>query len=90
MAGTPDLISAYAELCGHRPAYAKAEANSDGDVDEIFASDKVAKMLAKSNLDELDEVNFARIVVDAVANRLHITAVTTDDEAADQEIADLV
>jgi hypothetical protein len=90
MAGTDDLRFAYAELCEHRPAYAKAEAYYDGDVDEIFASDKVAKMLAKSHLNELDEVNFARIPVDAVANKLAITAITTDEPDADAEIANLV
>ena len=90
MAGTDDLKYAYAELCAHRPSYAKAEAYYDGDVDEIYASDKVAKMLAKSHLNDLDEVNFARIPVDAVANRLHVTAITTDSEAADEEISNLV
>ncbi|MFD9464369.1 phage portal protein [Streptomyces sp. NPDC060027] len=89
MAGTPDLINAYAELSAARPAYAKAEAYFDGDVEEIFASDKVAKMLKKSNLDELDEVNFARIPVTAVTNRLHVTAVTTGDEDADADIGEL-
>lgn len=90
MAGTADLINAYAELCDARPDYAKAEAYFDGDVDEVFASDKVARMLAKSNLDELDEVNFARIPVTAVTNRLSVTAITADNEQADTEIADLI
>lgn len=90
MAGTDDLLEAFEELCEHRPKYAKAEAYYDGDVEEIYASDKVAQMLAKSHLDELDEINFARIPVDAVANRLHITAITTGDEQADQDISDLV
>lgn len=90
MAGTADLINAYAELCAARPGYAKAEAYFDGDVDEIFASDKVARLLAKSNLDELDEINFARIPVTAVTDRLHITAITTGDDDADTDIADLI
>lgn len=90
MAGTDDLRYAYAELCAARPHYAKAQAYFDGDVDEIFASDKVAKMLAKSCLDQLDEVNFARIPVTAVTNRLHITAITANDDAVDEEIALLV
>jgi len=90
MAGTADLIDAYAELCAARPGYAKAEAYFDGDVDEIFASDKVARMLAKSNLDELDEINFARIPVTAVTDRLHITAITTGDDDADEDIAALI
>lgn len=90
MPGTTDLVNAYAELCEARPGYAKAEAYFDGDVDEIYASDKVAKMLTKSNLDELDEINFARIPVTAVTNRLHITAIAAADETADAEIADLI
>lgn len=90
MPGTADLIGAYTELCDARPGYAKAEAYFDGDVDEIFASEKVARMLAKSNLDELDEINFARIPVTAVTDRLHITAITADDDDADTEIAGLV
>ncbi|MGW0575127.1 hypothetical protein ACWD25_03975 [Streptomyces sp. NPDC002920] len=90
MAGTADLVDAYTELVAARPGYAKAEAYFDGDVDEIFASDKVAHLLAKSNLDDLDEINFARIPVTAVTDRLHITAITTGDDDTDAEIADLV
>lgn len=90
MAGTQDLIDVYTELCDARPAYAKAEAYFDGDVDEIFASDKVARLLAKSNLNELDKVNFARIPVTAVTDRLHITAITTGDDDLDEETSALV
>lgn len=89
MSAPADLIDAYAELCAARPKYARAEAFYDGDVEELFASDKVAKMLAKSHLNELDKVNFARIPVDAVANKLHITSVSTGDDAVDAEIAEL-
>jgi hypothetical protein len=90
VAGTPDLIAAYHDLCEARPGYAKAEAYFDGDVDEIYASAKVARMLAKSNLDELDAINFARIPVTAVTDRLHITAITTGDDQADEDITDLI
>lgn len=90
MAGTPDLTAAYADLTAARPAYAKAQQYYDGDVEEIYASDAVARILAKSNLDEIDEINFARIAVRAVLNRLHITSIGTGDEQADTEIADLI
>lgn len=90
MAGTEDLVAAYAELCAARPGYAKAEAYFDGDVDEIYASDKVARLLAKSNLNELDEINFARIPVTAVTDRLHITAITAGDDDVDEEIKRLI
>ena len=90
MAGTADLVDAYADLCAARPGYAKAEAYFDGDVDEIYASDKVARLLAKSNLDELDAINFARIPVTAVTDRLHITAITTGNDDADEDIKQLI
>lgn len=89
MAGTADLVSAYAALTAARPAYIKAQAYYDGDVDELFASDAIARLLAKSHLEEIDEVNFARIPVTAVLNRLHINAITTGNDVADAAIADL-
>ena len=88
MAGTADLKYAYQELCEARPAYAAAEEYYDGDVDELYASDKVAKMLAKSGLNDLDSFNFARIPVDAVVNKLRITAVT-GPEGSEEDIAEL-
>jgi hypothetical protein len=90
MTGTPDLLAAYQDLSQARPAYAKAQAYYDGDVDEIYASDAVARLLAKSRLDDIDELNFARIPVTAVLNRLHITSITTDDKDADAEIDTLI
>lgn len=90
MAASADLTAAYEDLCDARPAYAKAQSYYDGDVDEIYASDAVARLLAKSNLDEIDELNFARIPVRAVLNRLHITSIATGDDDADEAIADLV
>lgn len=90
MAGTPDLAGAYADLCDARPAYGKAQSYYEGDVDEIYASDAVARILAKSNLDDIDEINFARIPVRAVLNRLHITSIGTGDDQADNDIADLI
>lgn len=86
MPGTPDLLYAFEELCEARPAYAKAEAFYAGEYEEVYASDKVARMLAKSGLNDLDRFNFAKLPVDAVANRLHVTDVTTEDQAADDDL----
>lgn len=90
MAASQDLLNSFEDLTDARPAYGKAQAYYDGDVDEIYASDAVARLLAKSNLDEIDELNFARIPVRAVLNRLHITSIATGDDEADEAIADLV
>ena len=88
MAATDDLKYAYAELCDHRPEYAKAEAFYDGSVDEVYASDKVARMLAKSGLNDLDEINFARLPVNAVVNRLRLLAVQ-GPEGVEDDIKEL-
>lgn len=90
MAGTQDVADAYADLEDARPAYAKAQSYYEGDVDEIYASDAVARLLAKSQLEEIDELNFARIPVRAVLNRLHVTSIATPDDTANTEIADLI
>jgi hypothetical protein len=90
VAASPELLGAFEDLTQARPAYAKAQSYYDGDVDEIYASDAVARLLAKSQLEEIDELNFARIPVRAVLNRLHITSITTGDQHADDEITDLI
>jgi hypothetical protein len=78
---------AFEELCEARPGYLKAEAFYAGDYEEVYASEKVARMLAKSGLNNLDKFNFAKLPVDAVANRLRISNVTTEDDAANAELA---
>lgn len=84
MTATPDLIEGFHSLQEAVPAYRRAELMYDGDVGEIFTSPYIRHLLARAGIDSVDEVNFAHIPVDTVANRLLITAVTAteaEDEA---------
>jgi hypothetical protein len=74
-----DLVKGYQELVAARPAYERAAAFYEGTVEEVYSSQKVTRLLAKFGLDSIDSFNFAHIPVDAIANKLHINAVTVDD-----------
>jgi hypothetical protein len=74
-----DLVKGYQELVAARPAYERAAAFYEGTVEEVYSSVKVTRLLAKFGLDSIDSFNFAHIPVDAIANKLHINAVTVDD-----------
>jgi hypothetical protein len=74
-----DLVKGYQELVAARPAYERAAAFYEGTVEEVYASQKVTRLLSKFGLDAIDSFNFAHIPVDAIANKLHINAVTVDD-----------
>lgn len=78
-----DLTKGYRELCEARPAYERSAAFYEGTVEEVYASQKVTRLLAKFGLDSIDSFNFAHIPVDAIANKLHINAVTVDDGSQD-------
>lgn len=76
--GPDDLTAALKELGEACPGYEKAEQYADGPVEEVFVSQKLRWVMRESG------VNFQEIlgdvVVDAVANRLKIVTVISDDE----------
>ncbi len=74
-----DLTKGYQELVNARPAYERSAAFYEGTVDEVYASSKVTKLLAKFGLDAIDNFNFAHIPVDAISNKLHVRSVTVDN-----------
>lgn len=88
MTATPDLIDGFRNLQEAVPAYRRAELMYDGDIGEIFSSPFIRQLLARAGVDNIDELNYAHIPVDAVATRLQITAVTAA-EAEDEEKAGL-
>lgn len=75
-----DLRCGYFDLVNSRPATERAEAFYSGAVDEVYASRKVTQLLAKFGLDAIDNMNFAHIPVDAVANKLRLNAITADKQ----------
>lgn len=81
MPASPDLIAAWKDLNAARPAYEQAEAFYCGDVDEVYASDKVRRLLQQARATQIEEFNYCHIPVDTVANRLRIVSITiVDDE----------
>lgn len=82
MPGTPDLIAAYEDLTAARPAVEEADAMFEGDVGEVYASERVKLLLARSGANKVEEFNYAHIPVTTVSERLLITGVTVvqDDE----------
>lgn len=75
-----DLTDGLAELENSRAAYEKAEEYFKGAEPEIFASVRMRMLLARAGISY--RVNFCRLPVTVVANRLRIASVTASDETA--------
>lgn len=71
-ATNPDLEYGLDELRKSAAAYRKAEAHYEDDVPEVFASIRLRRAIERTGMDY--KVNFARIPVTAVVNRLKITS----------------
>jgi hypothetical protein len=84
---TDDLGDALQELATAQPGYDKAEQYADGPIDEVFVSPKLRQVM------RLSGVNFQEVlgdvVINAVANRLSITAVLSGDQSTADAIAEL-
>jgi hypothetical protein len=91
MPGTPELVEAWKQFRDAQPAYKKADKYYAGPIGQVFASERVKRLLAKGGINNLDDINYAHIPVDTIANRLDITTVTvapaggeeSDDEQDD-------
>lgn len=87
-----DIIAGLEELNDARERYRLADSFYDGEGEEVFASQRVRRLIEKSGADEVDDLNYAAIPVDVVANRLIVSSVVAapaeeDDAAADEEDA---
>ncbi|WP_149264286.1 phage portal protein [Actinomadura sp. K4S16] len=85
MAGTTDLTTGLEQLDKARADYDEAEDFYEGNVDEIFTTAKVRRLLAKARLDKLRDLNFAKTPVDKVVSRLKITGLTALTPAGDPD-----
>lgn len=86
------LVDGLKVLEEQRAKATEADAMYDGDLGMVYASSAVRKVLAKQgvNEDDIHDFNYAKIPVDAVADRLQIAAVkvaptTSEDEEEDGE-----
>ena len=84
---SPLLMRSLGELDDARPGYALADEMYDGEVEEIFLSPQIQQLLAKSGVSDVEDLNYCKVVVDTVAEKLQIRAITASagDEAEDDE-----
>lgn len=75
-----DLQLAVDTIEGRQKELIKAERYYNGDVDEVFASPKLRRALQRTGTSF--RINFARVPVDAVLNRLEISTVHVGDSLA--------
>lgn len=88
MAGTPDLTAAYEDLAKARPAVEESDDMFTGDVGEVYASERVKLLLARSGANQIEEFNYAHIPVTTVAERLLITGITVVEDEETSEGSD--
>lgn len=74
--GSLTLMAALRELQEAQPSYALAEQFYDGQIGELFATDKVAQLLARAGVNSIEDLNYAAVPVDAIVEKLIIRAVT--------------
>lgn len=80
-----DLMQGVEELDAAREGYDQAQQMYDGDVPEVFTSSRIRAMLAATGIDF--ELNFAKTPVDAVVDRLEISAITTADDEGNKTLS---
>lgn len=74
--GTVELMQALAELDEAREKYELAEQMYDGEAGDLAVSDAVNKMLRKSNINDVEDLCYARVPVDTIASKLLVRAIT--------------
>lgn len=74
-----DLVSALTDMKGAAAGYEKAKRYYEGNPPEVFASIRVRRMLARWGMNF--DLNFAQTPVNAVAERLEVTSVSSEDDA---------
>lgn len=78
MSDQDDLTAALTELREACPGYDKAQQYADGPIEEVFVSPKLRRIMKDSGIN-FQEV-LGDVVIDAVANRLKIVTVLSEDE----------
>ncbi|WP_328494111.1 phage portal protein [Streptomyces sp. NBC_00414] len=91
----PDLIGLdtlhvdYLELCQARPEYDRADAFYQGNIEEKYASPRVAQLLNRFGLNDFPSFNLAHIAVDALTDLLHLNSVTVENNSLDNVLDDV-
>ncbi|WP_410644511.1 hypothetical protein [Amycolatopsis sp. lyj-346] len=82
-----DLDDALKAIDDAAPGYDKAKAYSDGPVEEVFTSRRVRRLLRDQGVEF--ETLHGDVVIDAVADKLTVEAITSDTEARTKLIAEV-
>lgn len=94
--GSAVLMQSLAEFHDSIDIVAEGEMYYDGDAGDDFASEKIRMLLAKSGVEDVQDLNYAKTPVDAIVNKLQIRAITCgagddsnldagDDDTVDQD-----
>lgn len=86
--GSDDLMEALKQLQAERAAYATAEHFYDGEVGDLHTNPRMAELLAKAGAAEVEDLNYAAVPVDSVADNLIVRAVTASTGAEAQDPGD--
>lgn len=84
---TGDLDSGLEALKTHLPLYHRAAQYYAGDIPELFASIRLRRAMARTGMGF--RFNFAKTPVDAITDRLEVSAVKSSDEAVTAVLGDL-
>jgi hypothetical protein len=80
-----DLGDALEAICAAESGYGKAVAYSDGPVTEVFASRRIRRLLRDKGVSF--QTLLGNVVIDAVANKLKITSISSDTDERTAMIA---
>lgn len=83
-----DLERALIDMRSAAAGYEKAQRYYDGNTAEVFASIRVRRMLRRWGMNF--DLNFAKTPVNAVSERLKVTSITTEDDATNAQIQQLM
>lgn len=80
--GSAVLMASLAELDQARQAYAVADQMYDGEIGDLPVSPHMARLLAKAGINDIEDLNYAAVPVDAITEKLGIRAVTITPKLA--------
>jgi hypothetical protein len=82
-----DILEGMRALEAQREKAVEADAMYDGEIGMVYASQQVRKLLARQGVDEaeIEDLNYAKIPVDTVANRLQIAAVKVAPKVSEED-----
>lgn len=86
-ANSPDLTAAVTALDQADPKYKKADLYYRGVVSEVFASVRLRRAMMRTGMGFV--FNFARLPVDAVVERVRLSAVTAKPDTANVKLGEL-